>query len=116
MMLIITGDLTNIYIAILTATLFLAAHYAVMAPFLTRAFPVHLRYTGISLSSSLSGAIFSGLTPVIGVWLVHEFGVQWAPLASLFIFIAGVSFLCSIFLPVEDKESESFAARAAERA
>ncbi|MEI4481590.1 MULTISPECIES: MFS transporter [Phyllobacterium] len=115
MMLIITGNLTNIYIAILVATVFLAAHYAVMAPFLTRAFPVHLRYTGISLCSSLSGAIFSGLTPVIGVWLVHTYGVQWAPLAGLFIFIAGISFLCSIFLPVEDSGSESFAARAAER-
>lgn len=102
MMLIVSANLTNIYIAILGATVFLAAHYAVMAPFLTRAFPVHLRYTGISLCSSLSGAIFSGVTPVIGVWLVHKYGVQWAPLSFLFIFIAGASFVSSLLLPVDD--------------
>ncbi|MGO4448388.1 MFS transporter [Phyllobacterium sp. TAF24] len=107
MMLIVSGNLTNIYIAILGATVFLAAHYAVMAPFLTRAFPVHLRYTGISLCSSLSGAIFSGLTPVIGVWLVHKYGVQWAPLAFLFIFIAGASFVSSLLLPVDDSAAEA---------
>lgn len=63
MMLVVTGNVTNLYVAILVAVTFVAAHYAVMAPFLTRAYPVHLRYTGVALSSSLSGAIFSGLPP-----------------------------------------------------
>lgn len=104
MMLIVTGDLGNIRIGILVGTFFVAAHYAVMAPFLTRAFPVHLRYTGISLSSSLSGAIFSGVTPMVGVWLVKTYGVQWLPLSLLFMVIAGLTLLSSLFLPIEEEQ------------
>jgi MFS family permease len=105
MKMIVSGNETNILLAVLIGTVFVATHYAVMAPFLTRAYPVHLRYTGVSLSASLSAAVFSGLIPLVGVWLVKTYGVQWFPLAALFIGIAAVTLVCSIFLPIDEADS-----------
>jgi len=104
MMLVVSGTLSNIAIGILVATFLIGAYYAVMAAFLPRAFPVSMRYTGISLSFQLSGAIFGGTTPLVGIWLAHTFGVQWGPMAVLFALISGASFLSIWFLPVENEE------------
>ena len=103
MMLVVTGSVANIAIGILVATFLIGAYYAVIASFLPRAFPVRMRYTGISLSFQLCGAIFGGTTPLVGVWLAHAYGVQWGPLAALFALIAGGAFLSIWFLPVEDE-------------
>lgn len=104
MMLVVSGSVTNIAIGILVATFLIGAYYAVIAAFLPRAFPVRMRYTGISLSFQLCGAIFGGTTPLVGVWLAHTYGVQWGPLAALFALIAGGAFLSIWFLPVENED------------
>lgn len=105
MMLIITGDISKIAIGILVATVLIGMYYAVIAAYLPRAFPVRMRYTGISLSFQLCGAIFGGTTPIVGVWLAHSYGLQWGPLAALFAVIAGGAFLSIYFLPIETAES-----------
>lgn len=103
MMLIVTGSVANIAVGILVATVFIGAYYAVMASFLPRAFPVRMRYTGISLSYQLCGAVFGGTTPLIGIWLTNRFGLSWQPLAAFFAVIAGGTFLSIWLLPIESE-------------
>ena len=103
MLLVVTGDITNITIAILFATGVLGAYYSVIAPYLPNAFPVRMRYTGISLSYQLCGAIFGGATPMIGVWLASIYGTNWLPLAILFGMLCLLTFICVWFLPTEHK-------------
>ena len=105
MMLVITGNISNIAAGVLVATFMIGMYYAVIAAYLPRAFPVRMRYTGISLSFQLCGAIFGGTTPIVGVWLAHTYGLQWGPLAALFAVIAGGAFLSIYFLPIEKAET-----------
>ncbi len=111
MMLVMTGNISNIAIGILVAIFLIGAYYAVLAPYLPRAFPVEMRYTGISLSFQLCGAIFGGTTPLIGLWVAHTFGLTWGPLALMFTIIAGVNFLCAIYLPTDERDAARAAAR-----
>ncbi|MFY2944748.1 MFS transporter [Achromobacter xylosoxidans] len=105
MMLILTGDIQNIAIGILTAIFLIGAYYAVLAPYLPLAFPVEMRYTGISLSFQLCGAIFGGTTPLVGLWVAHTFGLTWQPMALMFAIIAGANLLCAIYLPTPEREA-----------
>ncbi|WP_182419839.1 MFS transporter [Bartonella sp. HY038] len=105
MLLVVSGSTINIAIAILVATFLVGAYYAVIAPFLPRAFPVRMRYSGISLSYQLCGAIFGGATPMIGVWLAHYFGTNWVPFAGLFGGLTLITFLCVWALPIENEKS-----------
>lgn len=107
MYLVGTGSVMNIAIGILVAIALLGAYYAVVPAFLPRAFPVQMRYTGISLSFQLCGAIFGGTTPVLGVWLAKEYGGNWLPLGFLFLALCAGNFLAAAFLPVEDSERQS---------
>ena len=99
MNLVQTGSIDNIRIAILVATAFIGLYYAVLAAYLPRAFPVEVRYTGISLSFQLCGAIFGGTTPLVGLWIAQHFGAQALPLALLFAAITLATFLGAFFLP-----------------
>lgn len=99
MMLVLTGDVGNIAIAILVAATFMSAYYSVLAPFLPRIFPVNVRYTGISLSYQICGAVFGGTTPLVGLWIAQKYGMHWGPLALLFAAIAGCTFVAALLLP-----------------
>ncbi|WP_354678710.1 MFS transporter [Cupriavidus plantarum] len=101
MMLVMTGNIANIAVGILVATVFIGAYYAVLAPFLPKAFPIDVRYTGISLSFQLCGALFGGTTPLLGLWIAERFGLHWGPLALLFAIIAGATFLGAVLIPHE---------------
>ncbi|VVE47044.1 LysR family transcriptional regulator [Pandoraea communis] len=103
MQLVSSGNIGNISVAILVATTFIGGYYAVLSAYLPRAFPVEMRYTGISLSFQLCGAIFGGTTPLIGLWVAKTFGAQWLPLGIMFLVITGATFLGAAFLP--NKES-----------
>ncbi|NTY38046.1 MFS transporter [Burkholderia diffusa] len=102
MHLIGTGNQVNIAIAILVAIALIGAYYAVIPAFLPRAFPVEMRYTGISLCFQLCGAIFGGTTPLVGVWLAKQYNGDWLPLGVLFLVLAGANFLASVLFPIED--------------
>ncbi|AJC19314.1 MFS transporter [Pandoraea pulmonicola] len=99
MQLVSSGNVANIAIAILVATTFIGGYYAVLSAYLPRAFPVEMRYTGISLSFQICGAIFGGTTPLIGLWVAKSFGAQWLPLGLMFLVITGATFLAAVFLP-----------------
>lgn len=99
MNLVHTADIGNIRIAILGATALIGMYYAVLAAYLPRAFPIEVRYTGISLSFQLCGALFGGTTPILGLWLAQTFGATAMPLALLFAAISLATFLGAFFLP-----------------
>lgn len=94
MMLVTTGDITNIAIAILVGSFLSGACYGIIPACLLQAFPVNMRYTGISLSYQLCGAIFGAATPLVGVWLAHSYGAAWLPLACLFAFLSLATLVC----------------------
>jgi MFS family permease len=105
MRLISTGDLGSIAIAMLVAIFFIGAYFAVVAAYLPRAFPVEFRYTGISLSYQLCGAIFGGTTPLVGMWIANTYGTQWGPLAILFAAISATTLIGAIFLPTDERNA-----------
>ncbi len=103
MLLVVTGDITNLTIAILVATGLISEYYSVIAAYLPRAFPIRMRYTGISLSYQLCGAIFGGATPMIGVWIASVYGTSWLPLAIFFGMLCLLTFVCVWLLPTENE-------------
>lgn len=89
-----TGSLLNLTLGIGLAVLFIGAYYAVIAGYVSDCFPTRIRYTAISMSYQVSGAIFGGLTPILGTILAEKFQGHWWPLALLFSAISLLSMLC----------------------
>ncbi|MEH2510421.1 MFS family permease [Nitrobacteraceae bacterium AZCC 1564] len=82
------------------ATLCASGFYAVIAGYASKVFPVEVRYSAISASYQLGGAIFGGFTPMIGVALSANYPGQWLPLAIFYSILAGFSFLGTLLLAV----------------
>jgi MFS family permease len=80
------------------ATVCMSGFYSVIAGFVSGVFPTRVRYSGISLSYQVCGAIAGGLTPLVGTWLAHRYVGQWWPLAVFYTCLAGVSLLCIVAL------------------
>ena len=81
-------------VGIATSVVIMASFYAVMAGFVSSAFPTRVRYSGISLAYQFSGATFGGMTPFIGTVLAEHFKGHWWPLGLFYTAIAGTSFVC----------------------
>jgi len=79
-LLIGTGNWTLAMIGAVVATVPDVMFYAIMAGMLAQAFPVHVRYTGISVTYGLSGAL-CGTTPLILQWLLNSSGTIALPVA-----------------------------------
>jgi len=93
MWLIETGDITNIAIAILGGSFLVGASYGILPAWLFHAFPVEIRYSGMSLSYQLCGAIFGGLTPMVGLALAEHTATRWLSLAGLFSALCVITFI-----------------------
>jgi len=92
------GTLTGLTLGVGLAVAGLGAFYAVIAGYVSDAFPTRTRYTGISMAYQLSGAIFGGLTPILGTILAERAGGAWWPLALLFSAIAAISLVSVLAL------------------
>ncbi|KGD94209.1 LysR family transcriptional regulator [Achromobacter sp. RTa] len=105
----------SIVAGIAIVLVFMATIYSAMAGFISSAFDTHVRYSGISLSYQLCGAIAGGFTPLVGTWLSHRYPGQWMPLA---LFYSGLSLitLVSIWGLAAHKQRAAGAATAATRA
>ncbi|MGE8688347.1 MAG: MFS transporter [Achromobacter sp.] len=102
------GSLTSITLGVGVAVLFMGAYYAVIAGYVSDSFPTGIRYTGISLAYQLSGAIFGGLTPLLGTVLAENFKGQWWPLAVLFSAISLLSLVSVLLLGNAGQRTEHF--------
>ncbi|WP_217132775.1 MFS transporter [Leucobacter chinensis] len=68
-----------------------SSYYAMLATFLSSAFPAHVRYTGVSAAYQICATIFGGSTPLLAQWvLVSSGGSPWA-VAALFVVIISVT-------------------------
>ncbi|MFX1764801.1 MFS transporter [Paraburkholderia sp. A1RI-2L] len=92
--LVSTGKPAAIVIGIAVAVMCMSSSYAVMAGFMTNAFPVRVRYSAISISYQCCAALAGGLTPLVGTLLAHDFPGQWWPLALFYSALAAISLVC----------------------
>ena len=97
-MLVQSGKVVPMVIGIAIAVVCMASFYSVIAGFVSGVFPTRVRYSAISLSYQVCGAIAGGLTPLVGTWLAHRYVGQWWPLAVFYTCLAGVSLLCIVAL------------------
>jgi MFS family permease len=93
-----SGNMVSMIIGIAIAVVCMASFYSVIAGFVSGVFPVRVRYSAISISYQVCGAIAGGLTPLIGTWLAHKFIGQWWPLAVFYTCLAGISLLSIVAL------------------
>jgi MFS family permease len=93
-----SGSRLSMIVGIALAVVCMASFYSVIAGFVSGVFPVRVRYSAISLSYQVCGAIAGGLTPLAGTWLAHKFTGQWWPLAVFYTCLAGISLSCIVAL------------------
>ena len=93
-----SGNMVSLIIGIAIAVVCMASFYSVIAGFVSGVFPVRVRYSAISISYQVCGAIAGGLTPLVGTWLAHKFIGQWWPLAVFYTCLAGISLLSIVAL------------------
>jgi MFS family permease len=92
-LLVNTQQPVAIVVGISLAVVSLSAVYAVIAGFMTPAFPARVRYSGISIAYQLCAMIAGGTTPMIGTVLAQNFRGQWLPLAAFFTLLSFISLI-----------------------
>jgi MFS family permease len=93
-----SGTAVSMIVGIALAVVCMASFYSVIAGFVSGVFPTPIRYSAISLSYQVCGAIAGGLTPLVGTYLAHRFIGQWWPLAVFYTCLAGLSLVCIVAL------------------
>ncbi|ROL76173.1 LysR family transcriptional regulator [Pseudomonas protegens] len=93
-----TGQSLMIILGISLTKIFSSAFYAVIAGYIVDIFPLHQRYSGISLAYQGCGALIGGTTPMLGTLIAGQFGGQWWPLAVFYSALALTSFVCVLLL------------------
>lgn len=91
-LLVQTKTMPGIVAGVSIATLCASGFYAVIAGYTSKLFPPNVRYSSMSAAYQIGGAIFGGLTPMIGVLLSQRYPNEWLPLALFYSVLAGVSF------------------------
>ena len=81
-------------LGIALAVVCMASFYSVIAGFMSGVFETRVRYSAISLSYQVCGAVAGGLTPLVGTILAQRFHGEWWPLAVFYTLLAGISLLC----------------------
>jgi MFS family permease len=93
-----SGNMMSMIAGIALAVICMSSFYSVIAGFVSGVFPTRVRYSAISLSYQVCGAIAGGLTPLVGTWLAHKFVGQWWPLAVFYTGLASLSLVCIVAL------------------
>lgn len=76
-LLIATRNSTLIGVGLALGVLTGCSYYALLAGFLSQAFPVKVRYTGVSLAYQLCSTIIGGSTPFVAQWLLTRGASHW---------------------------------------
>jgi MHS family proline/betaine transporter-like MFS transporter len=69
----------SLYVLVAVLSVFLTSQFPALLVMLTEIFPRHVRATGMSVVYSTVVAVFSGFSPFVLTWLVHETGNKLAP-------------------------------------
>lgn len=70
---------TRLYVMVGLLSIFLTSQFPALLVMLTEIFPRHVRASGLSTVYSVVVAVFSGFSPFVLTWLVHESGNKMAP-------------------------------------
>ncbi|WP_051580151.1 MFS transporter [Pseudonocardia acaciae] len=93
-----SGSTALIFTVLAVMRLVLAATYGPIAAVLAQMFPPAARYTSISLSYQVAGAIFGGFSPLVCTALLAAFG-GIAPVVALLVLMCLVSIGCLVGAP-----------------
>ncbi|MFJ3671982.1 MFS transporter [Streptomyces sp. NPDC090106] len=96
-LLIATRDSTLIGLGLALGVITGASYYAMLAGFLAQAFPVRVRYTGISLAYQLCSTVIGGSTPLVAQWLLGVGGGHW-PVVGYYITLLLLTTVCVLAL------------------
>lgn len=94
-----TENIVFIALAIFGATIFGSGYYAILAGFLAQAFPVKVRYTGVSFAYQASSTLIGGTTPLLAQSFLNSAGwpgVAGFNIALILITIGGVLTLATV--------------------
>ncbi|WP_431925985.1 MFS transporter [Amycolatopsis tucumanensis] len=86
-----TGKPALILLGIGLSTITGTGYYAVLAGFLAQAFPVGVRYTGISFSYQLCSTVIGGTTPLLAQLFLTLGDGHWAGVAVFYLVLIGVT-------------------------
>ena len=76
---LISTQALPIIVTLILSTVGSTAYYAMLASFLSAAFPANVRYTGVSVAYQLCATLIGGATPLIGQALLNSTGGSpWA--------------------------------------
>ena len=90
-LLVDTGQPLATVLGIALPIVTLSGVYAVMAGFLSTAFPARLRYSCISMGYQLGVTVSAGGAPLLGQVIAQQYQGQWLPLALFFSVLAAVT-------------------------
>ncbi|TCP47319.1 putative MFS family arabinose efflux permease [Tamaricihabitans halophyticus] len=93
-----TKDAALIILAFIVMRLAMTSIYGPIATFLSQMFRPQARYTSISLSYQLAGAIFGGLSPLVSTLLFQATGSIW-PVIALLVGMCVLSAACVLVAP-----------------
>ncbi|HEX5566262.1 MAG TPA: MFS transporter [Streptomyces sp.] len=88
-----SGSTVLIFFMLAVMRLVMAATYGPIAAVLSQMFEPQARYTSISLSYQVAGAVFGGLSPLVCTALLAVFG-SVAPVIALLVVMCAVSIAC----------------------
>lgn len=97
------GGLTNAILAQVFLSIIMGSFFAPIPATLVELFPLNVRYSGLSISHSLSMAVFGGSAPLIATLLIKYTENNASPAIYLSV-ASGISALCLIFL--KDRSTE----------
>ncbi|WP_392563639.1 MFS transporter [Orbus wheelerorum] len=92
------GTKPSFIIGISLTVICYSGFYGVIAGYLSRIFPVRIRYTALSISYQGCAAIFGSIIPLIGGYLIYQYGTFWYPLALFYCVLALISIICIYLL------------------
>jgi MFS family permease len=89
--LVATANTAFIVLALTVLMIATSGYYAVLAGFLAQAFPVRVRYTGISVSYQLCATLIGGTTPLLAQLALNLTGGSWVGIAAFYILLIAVT-------------------------
>lgn len=92
------GTKSSFIIGISLNVICYSGFYGVIAGYLSRIFPVRIRYTALSMSYQGCAAIFGSLIPMIGGYIIYRYQQFWYPLALFYCGLALISIICIYLL------------------
>ncbi|WP_320777416.1 MFS transporter [Streptomyces sp. CRN 30] len=96
-LLIATRDSTLIGVGLALGVVTGSTYYALLAGFLAQAFPVKVRYTGVSLAYQLCSTVIGGSTPLVAQWLLDLGGGHW-PVVGYYVTLLLLTTVCVLAL------------------